>query len=564
MPCTVALLLLAAMSLPSVLADPAATTQPASKPAEPLSQADRERIRLLKEHYTTIYTAPLENRNWVVRALAVTLLSRLETPAITDRLMGVLQRDPNPLTKLYAWEALHARNGFLTDEQRSIWVREGIALAQRDVFRGDLRVGLLRAVTPLGPGGLDGQVGRYTLALLGKVDPANPYDSETIQQMRQTTKAWNDPKIVRQIISQMTQPGRGNVAEFVLGGLTDSIDPIGRVGRNVSPAQWRKAQAEWTRWASQANLQATPAEKLPPYRGLGKYLPHAQSITDPDAPAWQEDLELGKLNITNFDLVFCLDMTGSMKPMIEWVARDAERILEALKVLSRAPRIGVVYYCHEIIDKAMAPCCKEAAADAQRSRNWDGLMKMFPLTANTRRLAQQMSRFDQIGGHGPKGKRFVGWGAIYSGLWVALNKQPWSRTPGTQKIIVCFGDSILTENTEKMTEQLVARAAKAGFVITFIEVYKKRRKDLSFYDTLAKLGNGGSFVLQISKDDGDEPQTPPTLFDGQIAAPPEKGSVFTKVIGQVVSSVVPSEYRPRVQPFVAVLMEYIDASIAGQ
>ncbi len=540
------------------------TQSPASSPAGPLSATDRKRIEILQDYYTKLYSAPLENSNWFVRAMAVTLLSRLETPDITARLVKVLKTDPNPLAKLYAWEALHARNPYLTDEQRTTWIEQGLRLHKRNVFRGDLQLGLLRAATPLGPDGLNGQVGRYYLDLLSEVRHTNPYDSRTIQQMRTTLQAWKDPDIVQRVIGQMTRPNVGYVAEFVLGGLNDSIEPLGRVGRPVSTGQWSKARAEWTRWLGQANLQPTPVDQLPPYRGLSKYLPHAKPITDPDDPAWKEDLELGKLNITHFDLVFCLDMTGSMKPMIEWVARDAKRILAALKVLSRSPRIGVVYYCHEVIEEAMAPCCKEAAAKAKRSGNWDSMLKMFPLTPNTARLAQQMSQFDQTGGHKPKGKRFVGWGAIYSGLWAALNKQPWSRAAGAQKIIVCFGDSILTENTEAMTEKLVAKAGKEGFVISFIEIYKKRRKDLAIYGKLAKLANGGWFELQISKDEGDEPKTPPTLFDGQIAAPPEKASIFSSVIGQVISSIVPPDYRPRTKPFVAVLMEYIDAGLAGK
>lgn len=561
--CSLCWLLLVGVGLAGLPAEALAAQQPDSQPAEPkeLSPAARKRAKTLEAFYTRIYTRPLTHRNWFVRAMAVTLLSRLETPAITDKLLEVLSKDAHPMVRLYAWDALHARNPVLTDEQRATWAREGLTLARRGTFKGDLRADLLKSVTEFGPEGLDGKVAKYYYDLLGKVRHYNPYDSRTLQQMRATVKAWNDPEVVRRTIILMSRPIVGYAAEYVLGGLHDGIEPLGRVDRKVSPGAWRKAQEQWALWARKANLTPTPTGQLPAYRGRSRYLPAARKLTDPDDPAWREDLELGKLQVSNFDLVFCLDMTGSMKPMIEWVAADAEKILAALKILSKSPRVGVVYYCHEVFEPAMAPCCKRAAAEARKTNRWEELMKVFPLTGNTQMLARKMERFDETGGHGPDGKKFVGWGAIYSALRAALQKQPWSRAPGAQKIIVCFGDSKLTEGTETMTEQLVADAGKRGFVITFIKVYKKRMKKLDLYDTLAEKGNGECFTVQISDDDNKRSK-PQSLAGGQIAAPPEKGSVYTTVMGQVISSIVPKGYRQRVEPFVAVLMEYVDAKVA--
>lgn len=534
------------------------------KPAE-LSDADKKRIQTLKDFFTKLYTRPLENRNWFVRAIAVTLLSRLETPEITDRLVEVLQKDAHPMVRMYAWEALHARNPALTDEQRKTWVAEGIEINQRKTFRGDLRAALLAAATEFGPQGLDGKIATFYYDLLGEVRHDNPYDSRTLQQMRETVRVWNDPEIVRRTAIMMTRPNVGNAAEFVLGGLNNNIEPLGRVDRKVSPDAWRKAQEQWALWAKKANLTPTPVEQLPKYRGLSRFLPAARKLTDPDDPTWREDLELGKLQITNFDLVFCLDMTGgsASSAMMEWVAAHADRILAALKVLSKAPRIGVVYYCHEVVDSAMRPCCKEAMIEARKSGNYDEVLKLFTLTPNTAVLARKMAQFDETGGHGPRDKVAVGWGAIYSGLWVALKKQPWSRTSGAQKIIVCFGDEQLTEGTLDMTKQLLTEAGREGYVISFVEIYKSRRKkDLDVvYNDLADLANGSYFKLQVKGDDDRKP-SPKTLFNGQIAAPPEKGSVYTAVVGQIISSIVPKSYRKRVQPFVNVLMEYVDASMA--
>jgi hypothetical protein len=534
------------------------------KPKEP-SDVDKKRIQTLKDFFTKIYTRPLKNRNWFVRAMAVTLLSRLETPEITDKLMEILQKDAHPMVRMYAWEALHARNPVLSDEQRKTWVAEGIELSRRNTFKGDLRADLLASATEFGPEGLDGNVAKYYYDLLGKVRHDNPYDSRTLQRMRETVKAWNDPEIARRTAIMMTRPHVGYVAEFVLGGLNHSIEPLGRVDRQVSPNAWRTAQEKWALWAKKANLTPTPVEKLPKYRELSRYLPAARKLTDPDDRTWREDLELGKLQITHFDLVFCLDMTGGVAStaMMEWVASNADRILEALKVLSRAPRIGVVYYCHEVVDKAMQPCCREAMAKARKTGNYDEVMKLFKLTPNTAVLARRMAQFDETGGHGPRDKVAVGWGAIYSGLWVALKKQPWSRTSGAQKIIVCFGDEQLTEGTHEMTKQLVSEAGREGFVISFVEIYRKRRKkNLDVvYSELADLANGSCFVLQVDKDD-DRKSSSPSLFNGQIAAPPEKGSVYTTVVGQIVSSIVPKSYRKHVQPFVTVLMENVDASLA--
>ena len=68
--------------------------------------------------------------------------ARLDDPRSTERLVRVMLKDRSPIVRVYAWEALHARQDRLTPQQRGLWVKTAFDLAEKNYLWGDLRIGV--------------------------------------------------------------------------------------------------------------------------------------------------------------------------------------------------------------------------------------------------------------------------------------------------------------------------------------------------------------------------------------------------------------------------------------
>ena len=383
------------------------------------------RLKLLLDHYAGMYGKHLGSRDPFVRALAVTALGLAEAKQTTEKLLSVVWEERNPIVQLIAWETLHARTRSLDAKQYELWVEGGLNAALKGVFRGDLRVGLIKAMASYGPGGFKGKCGRVAKYLKGMCRAGSPHDTKTLAALKD----------------------------------------LGWDGKPAAKGGERK------------------------YRGLSKFIAPGTVITDPNDRRWINEMELGDLTIQDFDLCFVIDCTGSMLAPMQWVARDVGKMMRVFEFISRRPRIGVVYFRHEVDKRLMAPCC------AKFKMNKPGEMfatRFYTLTSSVSTLSGRMLKVD------PRAGNYLHpGGAVHGGLYTALKKQPWSTGAKSRKAIVLIGDSPVTPKAAgalPAARKLAADMHKRGFVIHGILL-----KDLPSYASVVKAGGGASMRMSFGK-----------------------------------------------------------------
>jgi len=404
------------------------------KDLEPLNAANyksnvtERRLKLLLDYYAEMYSKHLGSRDPFVRALAVTALGLADAKQTTEPLLSVVWEERDPVVKLIAWETLHARTRSLDAKQYDRWIEGGLDAALKGVFRGDLRVGLIGAMASYGPGGFRGKCARVAKYFTGMCRAGSPHDKQTLAALKALN--WD--------------------------------------GKGAAKGTGRK------------------------YKGVSKYIDPPTVITDPNERRWLNEMELGDLTIQNFDLCFVIDCTGSMLAPMQWVARDVGKMMRVFEFISRRPRIGVVYFRHEIDRRLMAPCC------AKFKRNKPGEMfatKYYTLTSSVSSLSSRMLRVD------PRGGNYLHpGGAVHGGLYTALKKQPWSSGAKARKAIVLIGDSPVTPKVPAAlpaAKNLAAEMHKRGFVIHGILL-----KDLPSYAQVVKAGGGDALRMSFGQGGG--------------------------------------------------------------
>ena len=533
---------------------------PATRPAKPPDEKTLRRVKVLVDYYQRIYGEHLKSKDWFIRALSIIAMSRLDAPAITDRLLELLAEksrdlppDKDALVKFIAWEALHARTKSLSPDQHKSWVADGLAAAVKGGFRGDFRVGLLKAVTPNGPKAFDGQTARFVTAVLDDCSHLDGRDGLTLTQLRKLVAVWKDPDVIKQVMRRLTMVGQANKAEYVLGGLSDEVTPLGSVSVRMSASQGLKAKAAWMKWLKTAEPKGLSPGELPTYKGLSSLIPPAQRLDNPDDPKWRKDLELPTLSVDDFDLVFCIDATGSMLAPMQWVARSVASMMRVFRLTCREPRIGIVYYRHEVLPQLMHKCCKTLKA----SKGTKGPMfrtVTMPLTGRVEPMAAKMLTLN------PRSGAYLHpGGAVHGGLYTALHKQPWKKTASAasaRKIIVLIGDSPVTPGALPSAKALAASMAKKGWIIHGVTL-----KKLPSYEQVIAAAGGNAIPISFAKGRAKSPRAPRAGASGQIAAASGTDTRFRAVVGAIMRSMLPAKYHNRVDPLVKVLLDYAGAPV---
>jgi hypothetical protein len=137
----------------------------------------------------------------------------------------------------------------------------------------------------------------------------------------------------------------------------------------------------------------------------------------------------------DLELVFVLDATGSMGPVIGTVKAQAERIIEILESQVESLRVGGVAF--RTRDDAEMP-----------------LPRIQDLTADRRELAAWLRTLRAKAG---------GDEAVADGLEAAILQMSW--TPKARKVVVLIGDEAPTGREEDRLLQLARAAADKGIVI---------------------------------------------------------------------------------------------------
>jgi len=168
----------------------------------------------------------------------------------------------------------------------------------------------------------------------------NSVDHTTLKAMRQAVVNWRDPKLVRRLIGMLSNPQQTYKVEYLLSGLKSNIPPcpVGRNGIKI----WQKTKIKWMKWVHKADLKKVTDYKLP-YRGGSDLIGPPEKI-DPASPQWREKLELPRLQLNHLDVSLVVDSTGSMSSVINWLRSDLQKMVQALRLISREPRVGLVFY----------------------------------------------------------------------------------------------------------------------------------------------------------------------------------------------------------------------------
>ena len=496
---------------------------------DPRSPASIERYL---QYYLELYNDNLKSTDWMARAMGVISLAKLDDPRMTKRLLEVLKKDDSPIVRVFAFEALHARQERLDANTRAEWVRVGLDLGDSGAFRGDLRVGYVRLLGEAGP---TAENKKRFMRTFETTNSLHPGDIRTLSAMASVLNDWQSPEIVRNLIGAMGKLENAYRAQLVLNLIGTSVPHCSLWQSEGSQGMWAKAQQQWAEWLQKADLKEVAPGKCPPYKDATVFLPPGEVIADTSEPRWRKDLELPKFRLAQLDVGIALDTTGSMTAPLEWVKQDVIKMMRMFELISREPRIGITLY---------------------RDQGDAFVTKTIPLTDNANFLAKVLRKEGAKGGGDiPE--------AILEGLTEVVKNQKWSGG-SARKIVLLIGDAPPHEETLKQIEALVTESAKGGFSFYTIKVQTDHRVEeelkkanydpqLETFDKIAQWGDGNSFWVNFERHNVSPQST-------SCAQPTEEDSPDRLIFREVLTAALNKGYRDRVGPFVRVLLEFVDES----
>jgi hypothetical protein len=508
-----------------------ATAAPTTRPAEHPSRFETpEAIERVTKYYLDMYAKHVEAPNPLARAFVVISLAQLDDDRATKLIVDLMKKDPVPVVRVYAWEALHARLNRLDPEQTLDWRKAGHEFAEKGWLYGDLRVGLVGIMRMEGPTRRNKQLfGR----LFDQTNSLNPGDMRTLNAMARLIDHWRSPDIIRALIAGMGDHNTAWRAEYILRhirmkeGLPSSDKWMRKLG---SRKAWPITQQHWAQWYKQ-----NPPEEIDPgasaYEGRTDLMPAGEKITDTRDPKWRKDLELGKFKLKQLDVGFVIDSTGSMGPCIRWIQRDVVRMMRAFELISKEPRIGVTLY---------------------RDHGDAYLVKSIPLSGQAEVLARRLKRVGAKGGGDiPE--------SVFSGMYEHAIKNRWSTGDAT-KIIILMGDAPPHKKELDEIDKLIELGVDKGFLFYAVKikshyVYRKKHPNydpnLEGFDRIAERGKGRSFWVDFHA-------IRRRARRRGYAVPRPEDSPDRVIFREVLKAAIAGGYEDRVNAFVNVLEQYVE------
>lgn len=526
-PAVISILLCVAVSSAVALEKSETTKAPADKDAKKIAATEQ-----FLTFYLDLYGKHLASRDWMARVMAVISLGRIDDARATKTLLEVMDKDTRQIVRMYAWEALHARQDRLTPVQRAHWVAAAYKLAEKNSFRGDLRLGLVGLMDAGGPKARNKKLFKWLFSHTNSQDPG---DIRTLWAIGDTLRRWKSPDLIKGLIGSMSNINSAYRAEVVLHRVYEGIPYASTMYREGSKVMWAKTQRRWMDWFKQAEFKEIDIGEGSPYAGRSKVMPRGEKITETKNSKWRKDLELKRFRLDRLEVVFVVDSTGSMGSTVRWIQRDVARMMRAFERISREPRIGVILY---------------------RDHGDEYVVKPYPLAGNAGKLAKALKNASARGGGDiPE--------AVYEALHTSVKKQKWSKSLSAQKVIVLLGDAPPHKNTLGKIDELVTKAADKRFKFYCIKIrtsHQRRTKlpnydrALAGFDKIAKLGNGRSLWVTFS-------QSFRSPYSMRTASPRNEKVSGRVILREVLKAVLEKGYRDRVNPFVGIMMEYIDAPV---
>jgi len=385
----------------------------------------RRVIELRFESLTDQYINHLNSPDWITRSVAVISLSRMPIAKATEAIVRRLQDEKKPVGQLVAWQALLGRAPLLTEEQRRIWQTVTEKMIGKNLFHGDLRIGLLEMLSAAPPT-RDGRA--YFMGLFRTTSSLDSSDIPTLIAMGRALRDWGDGDLVEELLRALHDPSTAVRAELILQAAGAGVP------WNRTPAA-AKAYADWWRENRDAFTSAPPAEKrwsqLKP-----QFIDAPVDIDSVDLTdrKWRDELELGRLELRQYDFAIAIDCSRSMRPEIERLKRDMRIMFSAFSLVAIEPRVGLTLF---------AP---------------GGIVKQFPLTGDLGQLMGYVNAADIMG---PPGEEE--WAGA---LQQTMSGSKWAP-PGrySRRAIVLISDEPITKPQGDVAVPLAHVGAKAAFRI---------------------------------------------------------------------------------------------------
>ena len=405
----------------------------------------------MEEFYAKIYGEPLDSAERLPREIAIVSLSRIDAEPITERLLSVFKaKDREPVVQYLAWEALHARHASLSPEQRSRWVAGGLKAAAAGAFPGATATPLLLALASMSQPRSVTSRRSSPCAWCRKTTSANRPAKAAIDALRQLVAAWHEPRLVRALIKQLNKsPALAPRASITCSAVSPT--PAG----GARPAQGVERRRRGLR-----KIVARHRRRVEALRCQVRRVPSAGADHGPGRPPVCAELEIAKLAVSDFDLVWCIDSTGSMNEENQLVARETGLVLRVFALVSRRARCGTIYFRHETDAKLMQSCCERAKANPPWYQ-----VKGHPLTPRGAELTAPMTA-KRIPRPDPQTEGNVHPGcAFHAAMSAAMDQMPWSKDAAARKAIVLVGDSASRPDPKRPAPAASPTPKRRGFQV---------------------------------------------------------------------------------------------------
>jgi len=385
----------------------------------------RRIIELRFEGLTHQYINHLNSPDWITRSVAVISLSRMPIEKATEAIVQRLQDEKKPVGQLVAWQTMLGRAPLLTEKQHRIWQTATEKMIGKKLFHGDLRIGLLEMLSA-SHATRDGRA--CFTNLFRTTSSLDSSDIPTLIAMGRALRAWGDKELVEQLLRMLGDPSTAVRAELILQAAGADVP------WNRTPAA-AKAYAEWWRESRKTFTSSSPArdgwKRLKPQFIAAPVDIDSVDLTD---RKWRDELELGRLELRQYDFAIAIDCSRSMRPEIERLKRDMRIMFAAFSQVALEPRVGLTLFSPGAI------------------------VKHYPLTGDLNRLMGYASAADIMG---PAGEE----------EWAGALKQTMTGSkwapPGrySRRAIALISDEPITKPQADLAVPLAQIGAKAGFRI---------------------------------------------------------------------------------------------------
>ncbi|MEZ0266818.1 MAG: VWA domain-containing protein, partial [Phycisphaerae bacterium] len=401
---------------------------PAKEPAA--DAGARKLFDFLVREYDNLLT---KAKDRVGRSLVIICISRVPREDVTNRLFELLEAERDPLVKVVAWEAVLARAKHLTNEQHQRFVLITALLGKGDLFRGELR---LPAAQVLKTGIPDINTKAAWQAMFSSADPA--HDAAALTALGECANHWRAPDVVEFVVrkagTHVTEGARAAVVFKALGSTGPDAATASSLKQFAADHQkwWTGAKLTWKPITGYDN--DTRATALAPH-----YLPPPAELDSVNATdkTWYRDLELRAPNLRNFDVGFCVDVTGSMGNAITWLKADVAKMMLAFGTVATEPRIGITFY---------------------KDKGDDFVAQTHPLTNRVEDLLKALGNMTADGGgDAPE--------AVLEGLQDCFRNNRWSQSQTARKAVILIADAPPHAESQAACVQLARQSAEKGFKI---------------------------------------------------------------------------------------------------